>query len=415
MKTLVEINVACNWGSTGRIAEQIGLKAMQHGWDAHIAHSSRYVNSSQLKTYQLQDKWADYKHFIWDSTILGRSGLGSVTSTKRFLKYLDEIKPTIVHLHNIHGHYINYELLLGYLAEKDIPVVWTMHDCWPITGHCAYFDSIDCLKWKTECGNFQLQKDFPKSLFFDTSTSAFRLKKRLLNAIPNLTLVPVSGWLGDIARESMVGNHAKVHVIHNGIDLNVFKATNPKCNDGRFRILGVAAGYDERKGLNDFNQLRGILGDEYEITMVGLYGDEIHKIVPGIKGIERTDSLEELVRLYNEADVYINPTYSDNFPTTNIEALACGTPIITYKTGGSPEAIKGNGVGVMVDSGIESYPTGMVVEQGNVQALADAIKQMKEHPIASEVCRKRAKDLFDKDKCFEEYITLYEEILRTRS
>lgn len=397
MKTLVEINVACNWGSTGRIAEQIGLCAMSHGWDAHIAHSSRYVNDSKLKKYQLQSKWGDYMHFVWDSTILGRSGLGSVSATKRFLKYLDEVKPTIVHLHNIHGHYINYELLLGYLAEKKIPVVWTMHDCWPVTGHCAYFDSIDCQKWKTGCHDCELRKDFPKSLIFDTSKSAYQLKKRLLNAIPNLTMVPVSGWLGDIVRESMVGNHANVHVIHNGIDLNVFKPIRPKKLDGKFHILGVAAGYGDRKGLEDFNQLREMLGDEYEITMVGLLGDEINKIAQGIKGIARTDSVQQLVQLYNEADIYINPTYSDNFPTTNIEALACGTPVITYRTGGSPEAVDDK--------------TGVVVEQGDVTALATAIMQMREKPLSSVDCRKRAEECFDKDKCFEEYIELYENIL----
>lgn len=399
-KTLVEINVACNWSSTGRIVEQIGLKAVQKGWDVHVAHSSRYVNASQLITYQIQGKWADYVHYVWNSTILGRSGLGSVASTKRFLKYLDEIKPAIVHLHNIHGHYINYELLLRYLAERNILVVWTMHDCWPITGHCAYFDSIDCQKWKTECHACELQKEFPKSLFFDTSMSAFRLKKQLLAAIPNLTLVPVSGWLGEIARQSMIGGHAKVQVIHNGIDLKVFKPIVSKKNDGVVRILGVAAGYGERKGLNDFNKLREMLSDRYEITMVGLSRDEIKKIVPGIKGIMRTDHVEELVRLYNEADVYVNPTYSDNFPTTNIEALACGTPVITYRTGGSPEAV--------------DEKTGIVIEQGNVVALANAIMCIKDHSFSSEMCRKRAEECFNKEVCFEKYIELYESILNDR-
>lgn len=176
---------------------------------------------------------------------------------------------------------------------------------------------------------------------------------------------------------------------------------SPKRNDGKFRILGVALGFSGRKGLDDFNKLREILPDNYEITMVGLIGDEINKILPGIRGIARTSTVDELVNLYNEADVYINPTYSDNFPTTNIEALACGTPVITYKTGGSPEA---------VDS-----KTGVVIEQGNVTALANAIMQMKDHPLSSADCRKRAEECFDKDKCFEKYIALYEEILRTRS
>ncbi len=396
-KILVEINVACNVMSTGRIAEQIGVKAKKHGWDVYMVHGGRYKGSSELKTYQIQSKWSDYKHFLWDSFICGRAGLGSTNETEGFLMFLDEIKPTVVHLHNIHGYFINYKLLLNYLAGRNIPVVWTMHDCWPITGHCAYFDSIDCQKWKSCCHNCELLRSYPKSLIRDTSKETYLLKKQLFSLMPNITLVPVSEWLGDITRQSMAKDHAKIRVIHNGIDINIFRPTSTKPKGGKFRILGVANGFSGRKGLHDFNKLREILPNNFEITMVGLIGAEIKQIKPGIKGYARTSTIEELVRLYNEADVYINPTYSDNFPTTNIEALACGTPVITYKTGGSPEAV--------------DEKTGVVIEQGDVVGLAEAIKLMQEKPLSSFDCRKRAEDLFDKDKCFEKYVKLYEELL----
>lgn len=396
MKSVVEINVACNWGSTGRIVEQIGLCAKRKGWLVYLAHGGRYVNSSQLNTYQIQGKAFDFIHYIWNSALLGHSGLGSKHHTARFLKCLEEINPSIVHLHNIHGYFINYQLLLDYLASKKIPVIWTLHDCWPITGHCTYFDDINCEKWKTECNKCKLIHDYPKSLLFDTSQFTFQLKKSLISSIQNITFVPVSRWLGKIIEDSAIGRDADIQVIHNGIDLETFKPIPRRREGDSFRILGVAAGYGKRKGLDDFNKLREILGADYEITMVGLTGDEIKRIAPGIRGIKQTESLQDLVALYNEADVYVNPTYSDNFPTTNIEALACGTPVVTYDTGGSPEAIDDN--------------TGIVVEQGNILALSKAIEQIKNHPLDSNSCRARAEKLFDNTRCFEEYVQLYDRI-----
>lgn len=398
MKKIIQINVAQNCGSTGRIAEQIGTCAIKYGWEAHIAHGSRYVNPTQLNSFQISSKLEEYIHYGVFSTLLGRAGHGSIIGTNRFVEYLKEIKPDIVHLHNIHGHFVNYEILLSYLAEQDIPTVWTLHDCWPLTGHCAYFDSVDCQKWKTRCHDCELRKEFPKSLFFDTSSSEHANKTKLINDIPNLTFVPVSHWLGGIVRDSMIGKGRRIEVIHNGIDLGVFRPVGNKSREGgKFKILGVADGYDVRKGLNEFNKLVDILGKDYEITMVGLQRNELEKVSSQIIGMERTSNVEELVKLYNEADVYLNPTYSDNFPTTNIEALACGTPVITYKTGGSPEAVNSK--------------TGIVIDQGDIQGLALAIRKMKENPLSSLDCRNRAEQLYDKDTCFEKYIDLYNKVL----
>lgn len=398
MKKVVQINVAQNWGSTGRIAEQIGVCAMKNGWEAYMAHGSRYVNPSKLKSYQISSNLGEYVHYGLYSLLLGRAGLGSVNATKRFVDYLRLIKPDIVHLHNLHGYYVNYEILLSYLADYNIPTVWTLHDCWPLTGHCAYFDGVDCTKWKTGCHDCKLRKDFPKSLFFDTSSSEHANKARLINSIHNLTFVPVSNWLADIVRESLIGNGRRIAVIHNGVDLEIFRPLGIKDSTiKKYKILGVADGYDERKGLDDFIKLSQILGDGFEITLVGLKKDEFKKIPPQVIGIGRTSNVEALVRLYNEADVYLNPTYSDNFPTTNIEALACGTPVITYRTGGSPEAIDSN--------------TGVIVDQGDINGLASVITQLKEHPLSSNDCRLRAERLYDKNISFEKYVDLYKQIL----
>ena len=220
----------------------------------------------------------------------------------------------------------------------------------------------------------------------------------MFTANQNLTIVPCSEWMGDFVRKSFLKDK-RIQVIHNGVDLNTFKVIpGLKKKDGKFHILAVSNVWLAYKGYYDIFKLRKMLSDEYEITMVGLKDNQLTELPAGIRGITRTQNVQQLVELYNEADVLINPTYADTFPTVNLEALACGTPVITYKTGGSPEAVDDK--------------TGIVVEQGDVDALADAIRLIKESPLSSEACRKRAEEHFEKDKCFEEYIELYESLLK---
>lgn len=240
----------------------------------------------------------------------------------------------------------------------------------------------------------------------DRSVKNYALKKELFSTNKNLAIVACSDWLGDFVKESFLKDK-RIEVIHNGCDLSVF---HPYENDGstgsptnenrRFKIIAVSSVWYPYKGELDIYKLRTMLSeDEYEITMVGLSAEQAKNLPAGIRGIQRTQNVQELAQLYSEADVLINPTYEDNFPTVNLEALACGTPVITYKTGGSPEAI--------------DEKTGVVVEQGNVEALAEAIKQMRENPLSLADCRKRPEELFDKDKCFEKYVELYEELMKS--
>ena len=223
-------------------------------------------------------------------------------------------------------------------------------------------------------------------------------KKALLGNIKNLTFAPVSDWLHGLLEQS-VQQSRPIVTIHNGVDLTKFRPVDRTNNSklSKFKILGVAAIWDARKGLADFVELRSKLSEDYEITLVGLTSKQISSLPKGINGIQRTQNVEELVQLYSDANVFLNPTYSDNFPTTNIEALACGTPVITYRTGGSPEAI--------------DKKTGVVVEQGDVNGVVEAIYRMKENPLSSADCRKRAEECFDKDKCFEKYVELYEKLI----
>ena len=395
-KILLQINVTANWGSTGKIAEQIGLCAQAHGWKSYIAYG-RMMNPSMNELIKIGNTFDVYEHYA-EARLLDNEGVASRRATRRLLQRMDEIQPDVVHLHNIHDHYLNYPILFRYLADKKIPVVWTQHDIWSLSGHCDT-NLLGCEKWKTEC------KECPAigRWSLDRSERNFKLKKELLAAIPSLTIIPVSDWLAGMIKESHLGVRS-IQVIKNGIDLNVFR---PLDKDVRKRfgiptskriVLGVAMPWSERKGLPDFLKLYDMLEtDKYQILLVGLTKAQIAELPQGIIGIERTSSALDLAEIYSASDVFVNTTYYDNYPTTNLEAMACGTPVITYKTGGSPEAVDDK--------------TGIVVEQGDVDALADAIRLIKESPLSSEACRKRAEEHFEKDKCFEEYIELYNQIL----
>ncbi len=394
MPTLIQINVTANWGSTGKIAEAIGRSVMKKGWKSYIAYG-RMMNPSESQLIKVGEKMDSYIHFAYNR-LLDMEGRGSVRATKTLVRQIVEIKPDVVQLHNIHDHFLNYRILFEYLNQTDIQVVWTFHDCWAFTGHCYHFVQQDCMKWKKECG-----KCVQRNRFVDRSRENFLLKKGLFDGCKNLTIVPCSEWMGNFVKESFL-KEKHVEVIHNGVDLTVFKhsvTAVKKSKVGKFRIIAVSNVWLPYKGELDIYKLSEMLPlDEFEITMVGLSIDQVKNLPVGICGIQRTQNVQELVQLYSESDVLINPTYADTFPTVNLEALACGTPVITYRTGGSPEAI--------------DEKTGVVVEQGNVESLANAIHQMKEYPFSSEDCRKRAEECFDKDKCFEKYIELYNDLLQ---
>lgn len=393
-KVLLQINVTANWGSTGKIAEQIGLCAMMNGWESYIAYG-RWCNPSKSHLIKIGNKLDMYMHYA-EQRIRDNEGLCSRGATKRLIKLISEIRPDVVQLHNIHDHYLNYRLLFEYLNKTEIKVVWTMHDCWAFTGHCSHFITKGCERWKTDCFDCPLQREYPKTLF-DRSKKNFTMKKNLFGANNNLTIIACSEWIANFVRQSFLKNKS-IRVINNGVDLNVFKNSASLCTNKKyFQVLAVSNVWNKDKGFDDILNLRKILSSEYEMTIVGVTKQQLNSLPQGLVGIERTQNVQELVALYSKADVFINPTYADNFPTVNLEALACGTPVITYRTGGSPEAI--------------DERTGVVVEQGDVNGLVEAIYRMKEDPLSSADCRKRAEDYFEKDKCFEKYIELYNSLI----
>jgi putative colanic acid biosynthesis glycosyltransferase len=403
MKKLLQINSVVNSGSTGRIAEEIAHTAIASGWESYIAfgRNERYSESNLIR---IGNDLGIKMHGL-QTRLFDRHGLGSVKSTKLFIQQVDKIKPDIIHLHNIHGYYINIEILFNYLSKVDVPVVWTLHDCWSITGHCTHFSYVGCEKWRTKCYSCPQKNEYPASLFIDRSEKNYILKNELFNSLSNLTLVPVSQWLSDILKDSFLRKYPS-SVINNGINTSVFKPTgNNEFREryglqNKFILLGVASIWSQRKGLEDFIELSKTLGADYQIILVGLTRKQKDQLPLEILGIERTESVEELAELYASSDVYINTTYEDTFPTTNLESLACGTPVITYNTGGSPESI--------------DESTGIVVEQGNISKLVEAIRVIKDNgkQYYSDACVNRVNRLYKKEDRYKEYIDLYESLIK---
>ena len=332
---VLQITAFSGWGCTGRIAQGICETLIENGNEAAIAWGRTNTAPDTIKTIKIGSRNDQLMHGLY-TRITDRCGLGSKAVTKRFLKQIDEYAPDIVHLHILHGYYINIEVLFRYLKEKKIPIVWTFHDCWAFTGHCPYFDMVECEKWKTGCHSCEQKLHHPQSLLFDNSKENYRRKCEAFTSVENMVIVTPSEWLKGLVEQSFLKKYP-VKVINNGINTGDFQPTagnvKEKLGIGEKKILlGVSSTWAEGKGLKDFVTLAQKISAEYRIVLVGLKKKQLQELPETITGVERTDSVKELAELYTAATAFLNLTYEDNYPTTNLEAIACGTPVITYRT-----------------------------------------------------------------------------------
>ena len=330
----------------------------------------------------------------------GLQGLFSIIDTLRFCKNVDKYMPDIIHLHNLHNSYVNLLLLFRYIKKHSIPVVWTLHDCWAMTGQCPYFTAVKCDKWKTGCFACPQYRNYPATMF-DNSKTMWLLKKKWFTGVENMTIVTPSQWLADLVRQSYLKEYP-VKVIHNGIDLSAFKPTPSDFREkhgiapDQKMLLGVAFGWGKRKGLDVFIELAKHLTKDYKIVLVGTDDATDKQLPENIISIHRTQNQKELAEIYTAADLFVNPTREENYPTVNMEALACGTSVITFKTGGSPEII--------------DETCGSVVECDEVDVLErEIVYRCEVNPFSREACLKKAES-FDMHKRFEEYVRMYEEL-----
>lgn len=400
---ILQINQNYNIGSTGRIMKEINDVVCQNGGEGYMM--AAYANGSADNLYVMETLPANIavRKNIAITRLSGLTGYRAKGRTRKSLNWIESIKPEIIHLHNIHGDWIHLESLFEYIKDNNIPVVWTLHDCWAFTGRCSYFEDAQCFKWLSECSHCPDMFVYPKSYLFDFSRKMYRDKKKWFTSMKNVTIVTPSKWLGEYVKQSYLKKY-DLKVINNGIDLSQFERQKEKSSylneEKRNVVLGVAASWTPRKGLNDFVKLYSILDpSEYLIVIVGLNSRQMESLPSGIVGIKRTNNVFELSQLYSQAKVFVNPTYQDNYPTVNLEAIACGTPVITYKTGGSVESIVNE--------------TGRIVEKGDILCLAKTIEEIcHSNIIFPDTCINYAKYHFDKNDRYNEYVSLYKNILR---
>lgn len=400
---IVQINGGAK-GSTGKIMMGIAEVARAQGHEVMCASPITTTNRDAGEDcgYYRIGTFNSRRVNVALARITGFNGCFAWFETYKLLKKIDEFKPDIIHLHNLHDSYINLPMLFSYIKKHNVPTVWTLHDCWAFTGQCPYFTMVKCDKWKAGCYGCPQYKEYPASLY-DNTKKMWQLKKKWFSGVKNMTIVTPSEWLAGLARESYLKQYP-IEVINNGIDLNVFKPTHSNFRKqygipgDKYIVLGVSFAWGYRKGLDCFVEMAEKLGEQYQIVLVGT-DDEIDKNLPhNIISIHRTQNQKELAEIYSAADVFVMPTREENYPTVNMEAIACGTPVVTFDTGGSPE---------MLDD-----KTGIVVEANDIEATKKAIKDICE--------KKRCNDEeyivaysknFDMKKRFAEYIELYANVL----
>ena len=398
---IVEVNT-CDNGSTGKIMLGIAQTAAMRGVSVStfsLKPKTPETGKTKPTTHHYFSSFYEYAlHYVL-GYLTGLNGCFSQIGTFLLLRKIKKEDPDILQLHNLHNCYINLPMLFHWIKKENIAVVWTLHDCWAFTGQCPYFDIAGCDKWKTGCFDCPQYREYPEACI-DRTKTMWKLKKRWFTDVKNMNIVTPSQWLADLVKQSYL-NEYPVSVINNGIDLSIFKPTAGNFREkygmtGKYIVLGVAYCWEKRKGIDVFIELAKRLDERFQIVIVGT-DDETDKLLsPGVCAIHRTQGQKELAEIYSAADVFVNPTREENFPTVNMEALACGTPVLTFRTGGSPE--------------IADESTGCTVDRDNIDAMEkEIIRICEDKPYSAKACLDRA-SVFDQNEKYREYMQLYLEI-----
>lgn len=387
------INSVIDYGSTGKIVRDLANGLKEQGHEVRMAFGRMDTQGSSEDFIDIRDTYGTYWHLAM-TRIFGRHGLHSKRATKKLLREIDAFSPDIVHLHNLHGYYLNVPQLLEHLKTRKCRVIITLHDCWLFSGSSAYFEYNGCKEWNDGCVVCNSTRDYPEAIFSWGQKRNFKWKQEALKGFDNLTIITPSKWLTDLASTTFL-NQYEIKTIHNGIDLNVFKKTIENAEiDGvsseDFVILGVSSIWERRKGLDVFIDLSSTLKPHEKLILIGLNDTQLKSIPDNVIGLKRTSNVQELVAYYNRADVFVNPTYEDNFPTTNLESLACGTPVITFNTGGSPEAVDAR--------------TGWITAEKSSQSIRNILDKIPRDFDDTDACLMRARDYFDKEKMIQSYL-----------
>lgn len=400
---LVQLNTVSN-NSTGRIMHDIQKEADTRGYET-LSIVGRRIPKPELECVKYGSGLSFWIH-VFITTIFDRHGYGSYFYTKKIINRIKFENPDIIHLHNVHGYYLHIPSLFKYLKnEYTGQIVWTLHDLWPITGHCPHFVAAGCDKWKTGCSHCPNKNLYPISLFLDNSRRNYDDKKRLFTGIKNLTITVPSEWMAAQVKQSYLQEYP-IQVVSNGINLDVFDFS--KCQDDsdsvlkkynipkdKKLLLGVASQWDYRKGLDDFISLSSSLPDDYIIVLVGLKKAQINKLPDNIIGILHTENVDELVALYSNAHIFINPSLEESFSLVTAEALACGTPCIVLDTSAVQNLI--------------SHKNGVILHSHTSKDYLDAIDKIEKEEFERKNIRSTILK-YSNENMVDKYITLYQSI-----
>lgn len=404
---VLQINQVVRVTSTGRIVEGLGNFLIENGHESFIAYSGRPSQRSNSVLYQVSNPIDTYLHAI-GTRLFDRHGLYSKRVSKKFIKWIDSTYPDIIHLHNIHGYYLNYPVLFDYLKNLNKPVFWTFHDFWPITGHCSHFINVGCTKWKTQCYNCPKLRYYPASYLSDNSRENFLLKKQYFQGLKKLTIISISSWVKNILRDSILGEYP-IKAIPNGVNSKTFLPIEKNANlqvkkkynlPSKKLLIALATTWQEGKGYYDYLKLSKVLPLEYQIVLVGLQGKMAQGLPDNITAIPKTSNVNELVQLYNLSEINLNLSYQETFGLTTVEALMCGVPSIVYNSTASPELV--------------TKETGIVVEPGDIASVFQGILEIAVNggkKAYSKHCREHAVSKFDENKVYGKHLKLYEEAL----
>ena len=397
-KRILYINESLGTGSVAGIIEQLGLRAQALGYTCMVAHGARYVGPSRLPHFSFSSKAEEYTHGA--ISLFGNAhGLGSCWATRRLIAFIQKYQPSLIHLHNIHGYYLNYPLLFAFLKQADMPVVWTLHDCWALTGRCAHFTLSACNQWKTQCRTCPIYYDYPRSVLHSGTQRNFEFKKHAFNGIKNLTITTVSEWLHQQVTQSLLQAYP-CQTILNGIDINCF---SPQPSDWRKKwnaenkivLLGVASQWTETKGWSDWIKLAQWLDDSYRIVLIGVNEQQKRQLPSNCIAISHIADKHEMAKIYSAADVYVNLAHQEAFGLTLVEAMSCGTPCVSYNNTAIPETT--------------TPDTCVVVPDGDLDAVIATIKAQGSSMKAErgEMCRQHVLSHFNEEEKIEEYMELY--------
>ena len=394
---IYQINVVCI-GSTGRIATDISHYVEQHGDQCRIAYGRGEVCDG-IDAFKIGTQWDSMFHAAM-TRLTDKHGLYSKAATERLIEDIRRYEPDIIHLHNIHGYYVNYEVLFDFLKKYNKPVVWTLHDCWAFTGHCAHFDAIGCDRWKSGCGNCCQIREYPSSLWRDASAENYARKQQAFCGVEKLQIVTVSDWLKRMVQSSYLSGYP-IRTIYNGIDLQVMRSCNTNFREiykleEKKVILGIASVWNEKKGLGLFRELAERLPGNYRIVMIGVPEKLKRELPDNIMSIGKV-GYEELAKWYSMADVYVNGSIEETMGLTTVEAMACGTPVVVQNATAVPEVV-GEGCGT-------------VVEKGNLEAMITAICSMQKTPEISARCIEQASK-YEKEQQYAKYYQLYQSLMQ---